>query len=106
MGVSGFGIEVMKAKEEPILALYVTSLLTLSSIVAYGILWGKEWAVDLGIFYGIVALITSIASMTEGINEIGIRIGAEPLFLIPFLITLYLKRREWREFQPETLKTI
>ena len=99
---SAFGIEVIESQKEPALTLYLSSLLTLASIVAYGILWGKKWALDLGVIYGIIALATNIYANVQGIIELysgrGFNISLELLFLIPFIYTLYQKRNEWRAF--------
>lgn len=100
--IEAFGIEVTQTDYNPTVALYLSSLLFLSSIVAYGILWGKKWAVDLGIIYGSIALATSIYANIQSIigfySYSGFHISLEPLFLVPFMITLYQKRKEWRAF--------
>ena len=99
--VAALGIEVNEPHAQLPLALYLYSIMFLASVVAYGILWGKKWAVDLGIVYGIIALFTSLYASIDGLmmrNEGVFHFSLDPLLLIPFVIILLQKRKEWRAF--------
>ena len=101
---SAFGLEVTESTKEPFLAFYISALLSLSAAVAYGILWGKNWAIDVGIAYGVLAALTSLCSMLlPGLRESGTHISIEAFILIPFIWCLAKKRREWMRFNTNAL---
>jgi len=104
--VAVFGIEVTEPRTQIPLAIYLYSIMFLASVVAYGILWGKKWAIDVGIVYGIIALSTSLYANIEGfmmMHDRGFHLSLDPLLLVPFVIILFQKRKEWRAFPIEGL---
>lgn len=98
--ISAFGLSAEGITSYSELATYLTSILTLSSIVAYGILWGKNWAIKLGLVYGFLATLTSFYATFTTFQSGGFHLSLEPLFLIPFIWTLWNKKRQWDEYSP------
>ncbi len=86
------------------LAFYITGIQTLASIVSYGILWGKNWAITLGIGYSFIALATAIYVILSSFNSVTTYIPLEPVFLIPFLVILVKKKQQWSDFEDGAAK--
>ncbi len=80
-------------------AIFLMLILTLSGVVAYGILWGKDWAVRVGILHGWLALVTTILAFFFAPNPPN-HPPIEIFFLLPFLVILYLKKGLWRDYKP------
>ena len=80
------------------IAFIITLIATLSATVAYGILWGRDWAPLLGIIYGVIGLITCGISLYLHLGIESFYIPLEPILLIPFIIILYQKKREWENY--------
>jgi len=66
------------------IAIWVTIIATLAGFVSYGILWGKNWAITLGVIYGWLGLATSVIALILNMktNNFSIEIGS--ILLIPF----------------------
>ena len=96
--IGGFGLDYNGSHTRNIVPLLITSLLTMASVVAYGLLWGKNWAIHLGIAYSILALIASLSSTTIQLVNGNIRFNLEWVLIIPFVITLLRKRKEWIDY--------
>ena len=96
-----FGLESQGPTLQPS-AIAITIISILAALVAYGILWGKDWAINLGIIYGYIGIATCVASFFIRLNTGGIYIALEPLILIPFIITLKKNKMRWDEFDPNS----
>lgn len=96
--ISAFGLSAEATNSYSILATYLAALLTLSAVVAYGILWGKHWALKLGLVYGIIATLTSFYAIFATFQHVGFRLPLDPLLLIPFIWVLWNKRIEWVQY--------
>lgn len=103
--ISAFGLSAEATNSYSLLATYLAALLTLSAVVAYGILWGKNWALKLGIVYGIIATLTSFYAMYATFRHGGYNLALDPLFLIPFIWVLWNKRIEWAQYSPKSTRT-
>ena len=84
--------------EVTFVSLLLAFIMTLSAVVAYGILWGKDWAIKVGIFYAICALLMCFTSLYISITNEILNIQFEPIFLIPFLIVLIKRNKQWDEW--------
>ena len=93
-GYRAFGL-VSNGSEFNLTVLLILSVLTLAVIVSYGILWGKSWAIKVGIIYSLIALIMSFSSIYLNIVSGVTQYSLEPLLLLPFLIILIKKRKNW-----------
>jgi membrane-associated HD superfamily phosphohydrolase len=93
--ITAFGLIAKETNSYSPLATYLAAILTLSAVVAYGILWGKNWAIRLGMVYGIIALVTSFYSIY---SLDGAYLDISPLFLIPFVWVLWIKRIAWAQY--------
>lgn len=83
------------------IAVTVTLVASLSATVAYGILWGKDWAISLGIIYGWIALACCAAAVYLNYKVNFVHIPLEPLLLIPFIIVLRRRKMAWLNFDAE-----
>ena len=88
------------------IAIAVTLIATLSAIVAYGILWGKDWAPQLGIIYGWIGLATCGIAFFLNLQAGTLYIPLEPILLIPFIISLGKKKKEWLDYDTATNEEI
>ena len=95
--ITAFGLMAKETNSFSPLATYLAAILTLSAVMAYGILWGKNWAIRLGMVYGIIALVTSFYSIY---SPSGAFLDLSPLFLIPFVWVLWIKRIAWAQYTP------
>lgn len=95
-----FGLEFEGTTVQP-LAVLIVILATLAASVAYGILWGKDWAIRLGILYGYIAMVACIASFFIRFQSGELYIAVEPLILIPFILKLKKSIGVWEDFNPE-----
>ena len=95
--ITAFGLMAKETDSFSPLATYLAAILTLSAVMAYGILWGKNWAIRLGMVYGIIALVTSFYSIY---SPSGAFLDLSPLFLIPFVWVLWIKRIAWAQYTP------
>jgi hypothetical protein len=104
----GFGLSCEGSTSLHPTAVYLTAIFTLSAAVAYGILWGKDWALKLGIVYGWMALTTCIVALFVFENYGHDYLPVEPLFLVPFIITLHRKKKAWMDYDahPPENKTV
>ena len=93
--ITAFGLIAKETNSYSPLATYLVAILTLSAVVAYGILWGKSWAIRLGMVYGIIALVTSFYSIA---SPDGAYLDLSLLFLIPFVWVLWIKRIAWEQY--------
>lgn len=93
-GYRAFGL-VSNGSEFNLTVLLILSVLTLAVIVSYGILWGRSWAIKVGIIYSLIALIMSFSSIYLNIVSGVTQYSLEPLLLLPFLIILIKKRKNW-----------
>jgi len=101
-----FGLSYAGASSLHPIAMAVTSIATLSATVAYGILWGKDWAPQLGIIYGWIGLATCAFAFAWNLNNGTVRFSLEPALLIPFMITLSKKKKEWMDYDASNAKEI
>ena len=93
--ITAFGLIAKETNSYSPLATYLVAILTFSAVVAYGILWGKSWAIRLGMVYGIIALVTSFYSIA---SPDGAYLDLSLLFLIPFVWVLWIKRIAWEQY--------
>lgn len=93
-----FGLEYSGYTSLHPIAIWGTIVLSMAATVSYGILWGKDWAVDLAIVYAILALATNCFAVVYRLTGNEIYIPLEPLFLIPFLVSLIRRRDRWKRF--------
>ena len=91
-GYRAFGL-VSNGSEFNLTVLLILLVLTLAVIVSYGILWGRSWAIKVGIIYSLIALIMSFSSIYLNIVSGVTQYSLEPLLLLPFLIILIKKRK-------------
>ena len=101
-GYRAFGL-VSNGSEFNLTVLLILSVLTLAVIVSYGILWGKSWAIKVGIIYSLIALIMSFSSIYLNIVSGVTQYSLEPLLLLPFLIILIKKRKNWEIWKPSDI---
>lgn len=94
----GFGLSYEGNTSLHPTAVYLTILFTLSASVAHGILWGKNWALRLGIAYGWIALATCTLAFFVVENYGAKSFPIEPIFLLPFIITLHHKKKSWEQY--------
>lgn len=83
-------------------AFYIAGVLSMASAVSYGILWGKNWAITLGITYSYISLATIIYVVVASVSRGSIYIPLEPILMIPFLVILMKKKKEWGDFKHES----
>jgi len=82
--------------------LLISTLFLLKGIVAYGLCWEKDWAVELGIIDAIVGIafcalmMTPIATWLELAPQ-GLRLRLELVALIPYLMKLQKIKPLWRK---------
>ena len=98
--ISAFGLSAEGMNSHLPLATYLTAMLTLSGIVAYGILWGKSWTIKVGLVYGFLATLTSFYATSIMLQSDGFHLSLDPFFLIPFIWILWKKRKQWDEYPP------
>ncbi|NQY54677.1 MAG: hypothetical protein HRT42_14030 [Campylobacteraceae bacterium] len=101
-GYRAFGL-VSNGSEFNLTVLLILSVLTLAVIVSYGILWGRSWAIKVGIIYSLIALIMSFSSIYLNIVSGVTQYSLEPLLLLPFLIILIKKRKNWEIWKPSDI---
>lgn len=90
MGYSGSSFQIK--------AIWLTILCTMAGLTAVGILWGKDWAIKLGLPYAILALITSLVGFFQSFEGGGFSIPIDPFLLIPLISVLNKKYDEWNGF--------
>ncbi len=93
-----FGLEYSGYTSLHPVAIWITIILSMAATVSYGILWGKDWAVDSAIVYTILALATNCFAVVFRLTGNEIYIPLEPLFLIPFLVSLIRRRDRWKRY--------
>lgn len=101
-GYRAFGL-VSNGSEFNLTVLLILLVLTLAVIVSYGILWGRSWAIKVGIIYSLIALIMSFSSIYLNIVSGVTQYSLEPLLLLPFLIILIKKRKNWEIWKPSDI---
>lgn len=79
-------------------AFYITGIATLAFAVSYGILWGKDWAIALGIAYSLIGIATEVYTVFVSFYNNSFYIPFSLILMIPFLVVLIKKRKEWAEF--------
>lgn len=93
--LSFFGLEFEGSEITP-QAAWLAILMTFAGVVAYGILWGRNWAIDAGIAYCTASFGTLLYAGLYDVNEEGnLHLQLEPVLLIPFLVLLILRRSRW-----------
>jgi hypothetical protein len=100
-GEMSFGVFGLKYNGTSVwhpIPLLVTSILTFAGVVAYGLLWGKDWAINAGVVYGILGFSMSIISTIHSISSGNIHISMEPFMLIAFVVALLRRRQEWNNY--------
>lgn len=84
-------------------AFYISGILTLAATLAYAILWGKKWAITLGIVYSLISLATIAYVVWEALSQSSVYIPLEPILLIPFLVILIKKKKQWYAFDSDSI---
>jgi hypothetical protein len=87
-------------------AIWVTVLCSLAGLTAVGILWGKNWAIDLAIPYAYLAIITCVVAFALSLGSGGFTIPFEPIFLGFFIKVLNEKSEAWVSFDPNQKQEI
>ncbi len=103
-GEMTFGVFGLKYRDSSIwhpIPLLVTSIFTYAGIVAYGMLWGKDWAINAGIVYGIIGIGMSIATTINSFASRQVHISIEPFMLIAFVVALSRRRNQWNNYKSE-----
>ena len=90
---------VYYGSEFNLIGLLIVLILAMASIVAYGILWGKDWAINVGILYSIIALLMSFSSIYLNIINGVTKYNLEPFLLVPLLIILIKKKKTWESWK-------
>lgn len=99
VSVSLFGLEYSGNTSLNPIPIWGLMLMTFAAFVAYGILWGKDWALNAGIVYSLLALGTCAFAIVFRFLSDNIEIPLEPILLIPFLVSLIRRRLAWREYR-------
>lgn len=73
----------------------------MAGLTAVGILWGKDWAIDLGIPYGYLAIITCVIGFALSFEAGSFDIPFEPIFLGFFLKSMHDKSAAWHDFNSD-----
>jgi len=71
--------------------------LTFHGISAYGLLWGKKWAIDAGIVCGALGIISGIYAMIFSFKHGNLHIEFSIVLLFIFVNSLVNIREKWRE---------
>jgi hypothetical protein len=100
-----FGLEYEGTSLNPT-AVWITIISTMAALVAYGILWGKDWAIKLGVPYAYLAFITSIIGFMLSRGLGGFTVPFEPFLLIFFIIALNKNTEAWNNFNPDQKEPI
>lgn len=93
MGYSGSSLQLK--------AIWITLLCTMAGMTTVGILWGKDWALKIGLPYAVLALITSFISFIQSFKGIGFSIPIDPFLLVPFISVMSQRYDEWINFKTE-----
>lgn len=92
-----FGLKFDGSTLQP-LAIAISLIFALGGTAAYGILWGKNWAINLGTIYCFVGIATCIAALFIRLQSGEIYIAFEPFLLIPGIVTLRRNKSRWESF--------
>ena len=88
--------------------MFASLIFLLFAYTAYSILWGKDSAIKFGIVSGIIGLLISCYAMILSLMNNSMMIRLEPLFQVPFVISLIKNKDAWDNFlendtDPQTL---
>ena len=95
---SAFGLVYQGYSPIHPIVIWCVIIMTLAASVACGILWGKDWAIKIGIIYCYLALVTNVLAHVIRFRNGAFMLSFEFVFLIPFLVVLYQKRKAWMKF--------
>jgi len=101
---SMYGLSYSGSSLQPV-AIWISVMATLAGVVAYGILWGKSWAIKIGIPYGYLAITTCVAAIIIRIRAGGFYIILDPFLLILFIISLKNNSNRWMNFDSDENET-
>ncbi|KAA0889128.1 hypothetical protein [Oryzomonas rubra] len=79
------------------LPIAMTIVLMVHGITAYGLLWGRRWALDMGILCGVIGTMFALAGMAIAHTRGQMHFEFSIIGQVPFLLTLFNVRRKWLE---------
>lgn len=88
-----FGLETTGSVSSPSVQFIIFLFITLG-VCAYGLLFGKDWGVNLCIVMGYVSIGVCLFSIFQGGS-----IGLELLLLIPYIIKLHKISNKWKKIK-------
>lgn len=75
-----------------IMPLFISTLIFINGLCAFGLLFGKAWGLNACLIYGYIGASLTIISM---FSATGILIRLELLIFIPYLIKLHKIKGKW-----------
>ncbi len=91
-----FGVSYYGTALSP-LPIVMMLVLMIHGAAAYGLLWGKRWAVDIGILCGVIGTMFSIAGMVTAHTRGQMHFEFSIIAQVLFLLILFHVRRKWLE---------
>lgn len=101
-----FGLAV-HGNELTLKALFIMLLFISFGISAYGLLFGRDWGLNLCFVTGYLGLAVSVLVTIIGLSSGMVMIRLEPLIQVPYLIKLHKIKPEWsRQHQAQTAQQV
>jgi hypothetical protein len=77
-----------------------------SGIVAYGLLWGKDWAPSAALILGILELLVCVYSTIINLLQANVTIRFELILIFPFLFAMDTLRKKWNKYPAEEIAVV
>ncbi len=91
-----FGVSYYGPALSP-LPIAMMLVLMIHGVAAYGLLWGKRWAVDIGILCGVIGAMFSLTGMVTAYTRGQMHFEFSIIAQVLLLLILFDVRRKWLE---------
>ncbi|WP_157760620.1 hypothetical protein [Chitinophaga caeni] len=88
-----YGLESQEAFSPT--SLLLQSILIIKAIVAFGLLKYKKWAVDLAVLDAIIGIVICLTVSIYRTIQVKFTLEFELLFLVPYLVVMVKRRKNW-----------